>query len=45
LADAEATGHFGLVETFIEKPQGLQAALFERFEIAFHSSGIAHAYY
>ena len=44
LADAEATGHFGLVEPLIQQPQGLQTALFKRLEIAFDSSGIAHAY-
>ena len=44
LADTEAAGHFGLVESLIEQPQGSQAALFESFEIAFDSSRIPHTY-
>lgn len=42
LADAEAAGHFGLIESLIEQPQGSQAAAFESFEIASDSSRIPH---
>lgn len=44
LADAEATRHFGLIESLIEQPQSLQTAPFESFEIAFDSGRISHTY-